>query len=237
MNHISLSTYSGLTTKFDIDDLRKLVWLWEWEGKQVPPARSAPKTGGDDENPFLDAPPAADMNHEDDNPFLDAPSKTPAVASKSNAKTKSSAKKPKASAADDPEQTPKPKRNTKIMAKSSDDEENPFLEKSASPSKKSAKGKERAVPEDEDDPFVESKPKLKDWTRGGMGFIVSQSSHYSKAQGSRVAAYGIGIEVELDIDKGMGDGMASVARWTAGAEDRRKDFRNKLEAWVKVCAL
>ena len=36
LTHLSLGTYTGLTTKFDIDDLRRLCWLWEWDGKALP---------------------------------------------------------------------------------------------------------------------------------------------------------------------------------------------------------
>jgi hypothetical protein len=38
----------------------------------------------------------------------------------------------------------------------------------------------------------------------------------------------------MDIDKDMGGGMAAVARWTAAAETRRSEFRDKLECWAKV---
>lgn len=127
LNHLSLSTYTGLTTQFDADDLRRLCWIWEWNGK-------------------------------------------------------------------------------KYVSKSSD-EDNPFLETSAP----------------------------KEWTRGAMGMVISQATHYSKTERKRVAAYGIGIEVEMNIDKDMGGGMAAVARWTAAAETRKAEFRDKLQAWVKVC--
>ncbi|KAK7695522.1 hypothetical protein QCA50_000158 [Cerrena zonata] len=36
LNHHALSSYSGLTTKFSIDDLKRLCWLWEWDGKVLP---------------------------------------------------------------------------------------------------------------------------------------------------------------------------------------------------------
>jgi hypothetical protein len=123
LNHLSVATYSGLTTKFDAHDLRRLCWIWEWD-----PA-SLPVLAQDDSNPFL-------------------------------------------------------------------------------------------VP--------------KDWTRGSMGFVISPTSHYSKSAGKRVPAYGIGIEVEMDIDKGMTGGMAAVARWTADAAKRRAEFRSKLESWLNV---
>ncbi|KAL6299099.1 hypothetical protein BKA93DRAFT_808318 [Sparassis latifolia] len=141
LNHHSLATYSGLTHRFDVDDLKRLCWLWEWDGKQIPTAGSAKGK--------------AKANDDDDNPFLD----TPAV----------------------------------------------------------------AFP-------------AKDWTRGAMSFVINQTSHYSKSAGSRVPAYGIGIEVEMDIDKGMGGGMAAVARWTASSETRRKEFRGKLDRWLELHA-
>lgn len=130
LNHLSIATYSGFTTKFDEADLKRLCWIWEWDLASLPP------------------PPPQD----DSNPFL-----VPAV------------------------------------------------------------------------------PLPKDWTRGSMGFVISPTSHYSKSAGKRVPVYGIGIEVEMDIDKGMTGGMAAVARWTANADKRRADFRSKLNAWVNVC--
>lgn len=141
LNHHTLNTYAGLTTKLEVDDLKRLCWLWEWDGKRMPPSPG--------------------------------PAKEP----------------------------------RKV------DEENPFLDKE----------------EDE-----ESRPQPKDWSRGGMGFVVGPASHFSKSAGSRIPAYGIGIEVEMDIDKEMGSGMASVARWTAASETRRREVLQKLHSWVKV---
>ena len=129
LNHLSIATYSGFTTKFDEHDLMRLCWLWEWDSSSLPSATQ------DDPNPFL-------------------------------------------------------------------------------------------VPT--------APPPPKDWTRGSMGFVISPTSHYSKSAGKRVPAYGIGIEVEMDIDKGMTGGMAAVARWTADADKRRKQFRSKLDSWANV---
>lgn len=70
-----------------------------------------------------------------------------------------------------------------------------------------------------------------------MGIVISPTTHYSKMDRRRVPAYGIGIEVEMDLDKDMGGGMAAVARWTAIADRRRAEFRTKVEHWVKVSAL
>ena len=67
-----------------------------------------------------------------------------------------------------------------------------------------------------------------------MGIVLSPTTYFSKAVDSRVPAYGIGIEVEMDLDKDMGGGMAAVARWTAASKMRRQNFRQKLEQWVKV---
>lgn len=131
LNHYSLTTYTGLTTKFDIDDLSRLCWVWEWDGKTLPGKSNVE----DDDNPFLDTSPA---------------------------------------------------------------------------------------------------PQPKEWTRGSMGLVLSPCTHYLKAAGKRVPAYGIGVEVEMDIDKGMGGGMAAVARWTAEAETRRGEFRRKLDLWTKA---
>ena len=67
-----------------------------------------------------------------------------------------------------------------------------------------------------------------------MGLILSPATHYSRTDRKRIPAYGIGIEVEMDIDKDMGGGMAAVARWTAMAEKRRSEFHIKLERWITV---
>jgi hypothetical protein len=136
LNHFSLTAYTGLTTQFDIDDLRRLCWIWEWDGKSFLNGKSKP---------------IASENN-DDNPFLETQSPSPP----------------------------------------------------------------------------------KDWTRGSMGLVLSPTTHFSKVDGKRVPAYGIGIEIEMDIDKDMGGGMAAVARWTAAAETRQKEFRLKLDRWAEV---
>ena len=135
LDHMSLTTYAGFGTSFDIDDLKRLCWIWEWDGKFIA----------------------------------------------------------------SPETTVK-----------SEEEDNPFLESSA------------------------SSPPPTEWTRGSMGLVLSSATHYSRVDRKRVPAYGIGIEVEMDIDKDMGGGMAAVARWTAMAETRRSEFRSKLERWIRV---
>jgi hypothetical protein len=76
----------------------------------------------------------------------------------------------------------------------------------------------------DDNPFLEDRPAQKDWTRGAMGIVLSPSTHHSKVDGKRVPAYGIGVEVEMDIDKDMAAGMAAVARWTGAGESRREAF-------------
>ncbi|KAJ7909534.1 hypothetical protein B0H13DRAFT_2233058 [Mycena leptocephala] len=98
LNNLSLSTYSGLSTQFEVDDLRRLCWIWEWDG--VARGKASPK----------------------------------------------------------------------------------------------------------------------DWTRGAMGIILSPATHHSRVDGKRVPAYGIGIEIDMDIDKDMPGGMAAVARWTTAGK-------------------
>ncbi|KDR83571.1 hypothetical protein GALMADRAFT_219392 [Galerina marginata CBS 339.88] len=134
LNHLSIVTYAGFKSSFDVDDLRRLCWLWEWDGKSLHSGKS--KAGEDEDNPFLAGP--------------------------------------------------------------------------------------------------ASNPPSTDWTRGSMGIILSPATYFSKVNRKRVPAYGIGIEVEMDIDKDMGSGMAAVARWTAGAENRRSEFHVKLETWEKL---
>ncbi|KAF5333448.1 hypothetical protein D9611_002364 [Ephemerocybe angulata] len=134
LNHISLQTYAGLTTSFGVEDLKRLCWIWEWDGESLP-------------------------NGEE-------PSSQKGV------------------------------------------EENPFLEEASSSSS--------------------------EWTRGSMGFTISLGSHYSKSERKRIPVYGVGIEVEMDIDKDMGGGMAAVARWTAAGETRRAALLRKMEKWTEL---
>ncbi|KAG7097123.1 hypothetical protein E1B28_004501 [Marasmius oreades] len=52
LNHISLGTYTGLPIQFTIQDLRRLCWLWEWDGATDPDTL---KVDDDDENPFIES--------------------------------------------------------------------------------------------------------------------------------------------------------------------------------------
>ena len=139
LDHMSLTTYAGFGTSFDLDDLKRLCWIWEWDGKSISGAQTMVKSKEDDDNPFLDS--------------------------------------------------------------------------------------------------SSSNPLSTEWTRASMGFVLSSATHYSRVDRKRVPAYGIGIEVEMDIDKDMGGGMAAVARWTAAAGKRRLEFRTKLERWITVNTL
>lgn len=245
LNNLSLATYHGFTTKFDVDDLRRLCWLWEWDGKVVPVTEgvvATPQGTKGEKNPFLvDESPSkktprkviASADNEE-NPFL--VSKPAKAASKKTPK--------KAVAVEDNEEnpflddTPKASASTRSKGKAKANEEL-SISATSSPTKSPRKMVVREDSPDEN-PFLENKPvapSAKDWTRGGMGFVVSQTSHFVKASNARVPAYGIGIEVEMDLDKGMGGGMAAVARWTAASEARRKDVRAKLGQWMKVCHL
>ncbi|KAJ7460353.1 hypothetical protein B0H11DRAFT_1872498 [Mycena galericulata] len=57
LNNFSLSSYSGLTTQLGVDDLRRLCWIWEWDGMTVP----APNTVAYADDPFLECrPPGKD---------------------------------------------------------------------------------------------------------------------------------------------------------------------------------
>lgn len=241
LNHMSLTTYSGFTTKFDADELKRLCWLWEWDGEQLPSAEDVKdnrdKSQVDDDNPFLDDPPVMSPSNmtpkaktrpasstskipirvttsstaildEDDNPFLDS---TP----KANVAMKSKV----------------------VKTPIKDIDENPFLDTRPPQSPYKTPRVKAQLDSDDENVFLEKRPVAstsKDWTRGAMGFVISQTSHFSKSLNMRVPVYGIGIEVEMDITKGMGGGMAAVARWTAASETRRKDVRVKLEKWVQV---
>lgn len=35
VNHVSLGQYTGVSTNFSAEDLRRLCWLWEWDGKTM----------------------------------------------------------------------------------------------------------------------------------------------------------------------------------------------------------
>jgi hypothetical protein len=223
LNHISLAAYSGLSTRFDSDELRRLCWLWEWDGKTVPAptVQTGAQTKNDENLKYLTSTPTTTRqssiikDDEDENPFLDA---TPR------------AKQPKAAA-----------RTPTVV---DDEDENPFL--SSSPKTKQTKSgtpktnvsrKGASSDSDDENPFVDGEEKpseIKDWIRGGMGIVVSATTHYAKGAAKRLPAYGIGIEVEMDLDKEMTGGIAAIARWTAGNETRRGDLRKKLEKWQEV---
>lgn len=64
--------------------------------------------------------------------------------------------------------------------------------------------------------------------------MITPTTYLPKSGGKRIPAYGIGIEVEMDIDKQMTGGMAAVARWTAGGDQRMKALVKKLHRWVEV---
>ena len=98
----------------------------------------------------------------------------------------------------------------------------------------STTSKPKVAVDDDDNPFlVPDVPS--EWTRGGMGFIITPTTHFIRSEGKRIPAYGIGIEVEMDLATGKGGGMAAVARWTAEGESRRRAIEAKLRTWVKVC--
>lgn len=180
----------------------------------------------EDENPFLATPKSECqevVTDEVENPFFDTP--------------KASQRQEKRSPGSKPHGDASAK---KVL----DDDENPFL---ATPkaSRRADKSPQphvsRATRHDSDsdeDPFTEEgvKPSSsKDWIRGGMGIVVSASTHYAKGAAKRVPAYGIGVEVEMDIDKGMSGGMAAVARWTSSNEARKHQVLTKLRRWLEVC--
>ncbi|KAF8293630.1 hypothetical protein DL93DRAFT_2091901, partial [Clavulina sp. PMI_390] len=123
INHLGLLE-TVVTRQFSVDDLSRLVWLWEWDGEELPDKASS------------------SLPSVESNPFLDTP---------------------------------------------------------------------------------------KDWIRGGMGIIVSSTTHSSRAQPKRTPAYGIGIEVQK-----LKKGMKSVAQWTAAAESRRQEVTSRLECWVAL---
>ncbi|KAF8914073.1 hypothetical protein CPB84DRAFT_1758310 [Gymnopilus junonius] len=54
LNHISVATYSGFKSSFEIDDLRRLCWLWEWDGQSLNEQELKLKDSEED-NPFLDS--------------------------------------------------------------------------------------------------------------------------------------------------------------------------------------
>ncbi|KAL5488330.1 hypothetical protein ACEPAI_6438 [Sanghuangporus weigelae] len=132
LNNHTLTSALGLSRTCTIDDIKRLCWLWEWDGKTLP------------------------SEDDDDNPFLDRPEKKP-------------------------EQS-------------------------------------------------------KQWKRGGNGLVITPTTYLPKSGGKRVLAYGIGIEVEMDIDKQMTGGMAAVARWTAAGDQRMKALTKKVHRWVELHA-
>lgn len=59
LNHISLKTYAGLSTSFELEDLKSLCWLWEWDGETLTKAAKKTEPGlSDEDNPFLEPTPS-----------------------------------------------------------------------------------------------------------------------------------------------------------------------------------
>lgn len=94
--------------------------------------------------------------------------------------------------------------------------------------------KQPALEEEEDNPFMVSPLQEKDWCIGSFGVIVTPTTLFSKEQGKRIPVYGIGVEVEMDLNKGLTDGMAAVARWTADGTSRKAAVHKKLTKWVSL---
>lgn len=91
--------------------------------------------------------------------------------------------------------------------------------------------------EDKDNPFLEDCDRsdgIRQWSRGANGLVITPTTYLPKSGGKRMQAYGIGIEVEMDIDKQMVGGMSAVARWAAGGEHRLKLQEGKLHRWMEV---
>lgn len=92
---------------------------------------------------------------------------------------------------------------------------------------------------DPDDPFLvpAAGPFTTDWTRGGHGLVVSQTTHLNRSTGRRSAAYAIGIQIESDATpKGKGRvGMNTVTRWLEKGSERKAIVEQKLQRWVQVC--
>ncbi|KAG8883038.1 hypothetical protein FRB97_007303 [Tulasnella sp. 331] len=86
-----------------------------------------------------------------------------------------------------------------------------------------------------DDPFVAPGTSA-DWTRGGHGVVVSQTTHLNRSTGRRCAAYAIGIQIESDsTPKGKGRvGMNTVTRWLERGSERKAMVELKLQRWVEV---
>lgn len=66
LNHLSVQQ-KGLGVRLDIDDLKRLCWLWEWDGQTFPKALEAGLGGGDGPSTLV-----TEVIRDDDisNPFL-----------------------------------------------------------------------------------------------------------------------------------------------------------------------
>jgi hypothetical protein len=187
LNHYSIQD-RGLRVKIDLDDLKKLCWFWEWDGKTLP--KSLQSSRG---------------------------AKQPPSTSKKS-------KKKSGLTGDDED-------DVKVEFTGEDPEKNPFIV-------------DTTPTEDDSDPFGPPTAQPKEWSRGGMGFCITPTTHVTRVDGSspakRVPAYGIGIEVEWteeDVTGGRIGGMTAVARWTTAGDKRKKTLRAKLETWREVCII
>jgi hypothetical protein len=95
----------------------------------------------------------------------------------------------------------------------------------------SPKAEEKAL--DDENPFLEHENSPgnagKNWKRGGLGFVMTPHSCFDKEKDTRIPVYGIGVEIDMDIDKGNTEGVAAVARWTAQGESRLETVRAKID--------
>ncbi|PPQ66757.1 hypothetical protein CVT24_008714 [Panaeolus cyanescens] len=55
LNHISVMTYSGFPSSFEIADLKRLCWIWEWDGQTLN-NDTMNNFEEEEENPFVDSP-------------------------------------------------------------------------------------------------------------------------------------------------------------------------------------
>ncbi|KAG9077127.1 hypothetical protein FS749_011019, partial [Ceratobasidium sp. UAMH 11750] len=149
-NTVALET-AGLRVRLGVEEIRRLCWLWEWDGDALPEDKP-PKPSARAVGPIEDS--------SEDNPFLE-------------------------------NNTPR-----------------------------------KSVPT--------PAPPPTDWVRGGMGLIVTPTTQLQRAQGRRIPAYGIGIKVEVALEKSTGVALSAVAKWTADSHPRRKELTDKLQNWVKL---
>lgn len=127
-------------------------------------------------------------------------------------------------------------------------------DKSFTLSQSHAKGKNKMLEDEADNPFLVkdsgSTPATSLIQVGGLSYLITPTRTLDPASGRRIHTYGIGIELELKVgetrqvlargaegglgNRGQGGGMGAIGRWSNNGEMREDVVRSRLEKWAEL---